>query len=332
MSPGAEFVDGRQVLVTGGAGFIGSRLVARLVGLGAHVTVMDSLIPGYGGNLHNIESVRSRIILDDRDLRDASAVDSLVSGKDYIFCLAAQTSHMGSMEQPRDDVEINVVGQLNVLEACRRLNQEARLVYASTRQIYGTPGYLPVDEDHPVRPPDVNGVSKFAAEGYHVIYDRYHGIRSTILRLTNCYGPGMRIQDARQTFVGVWLRLALEGRPFAIYGDGKQRRDFNFGEDVVDALLLGALRAEAQGRIYNLGAQETWSLEELAALVVELVPGARFEHVPFPDERRRIDIGSCYSSFERIERELGWRPVTPLREGLRRTIDYYRQHFPHYVR
>lgn len=326
----AQFTD-RAVLVTGGAGLIGSALVRRLAAEGARVTVLDSMIPLYGGNLFNLQPVRPQIMLDQRDLRDAGAVEAVVRNQDLVFHLAAQTSHLGSMQEPLEDIGINVVGSLHLLEACRRFNPTARVVFTSTRQVYGTPEQLPVTEDHPIRPPDVNGISKHAAERYHLLYERYHGIPCTILRLTNTYGPGMRIRDARQTFVGIWLRKVIEGAPFQVYGDGQQRRDFNFVEDVVDALLLAATRPQAIGRVYNLGAPDAPSLQDIARLLVELVPDAQFEYVPFPEDRRSIDIGNCQSSFVRIQTELGWRPATPLRDGLQQCLEYYRANFSRYL-
>lgn len=326
-----EAFSGRSVLITGGAGFIGSRLAHRLAALGARITVIDSLNPAYGGNLFNLAPLRGRIDFNVCDLRDSHALEYLVLGQDYLFNLAAQTSHLGSMEDPIADVDINIVGQMNLLEACRKFNRGVRMVFASTRQVYGAPDYLPVDESHPIRPPDVNGVSKFAAEGYHLIYDRFFGVRSTVLRLTNTYGPGMRIRDAKQTFVGVWLRLAVEGKPFLVFGSGEQLRDFNYVEDVVDAFLITAQSPAAAGRVYNLGCTETPSLLELANMLVELVPGASYQLVPFPTDRKQIDIGSCFSSYRRIESELGWKPSTRLRDGLARSLDYYREHFAHYV-
>ncbi len=268
-----EAYAGRRVLVTGGAGFIGSRVVQRLAALGAEVSALDNLHPDFGGNPFNLSSIGRDIAFVQGDLRDRAVVASVTEDLDYVFNLAAQTSHVGSMQDPLTDVGINVDGQVNLLEACRERSPRAMLIFASTRQIYGHPDYLPVDEAHPIRPPDVNGVSKFAAEGYHRIYDANFGLRSSILRLTNTYGPGMRIRDARQTFVGIWLRRVLEGKPFQVFGDGTQQRDFNFVDDVVDAFLLAGRHPRAVGRVFNLGSSETPSLSELAELLRELVPG-----------------------------------------------------------
>jgi dTDP-glucose 4,6-dehydratase/UDP-glucose 4-epimerase len=319
-----------RVLITGGLGFIGSNLARRLVGLGAKLTLVDSLIPLYGGHLQNVADIRSDVTVNVCDVRDRFAMEYLVQKQDYLFNLAGQTSHLDSMTDPQTDLDINASAQLSILEACRRVNRGVRLVFASTRQLYGRPDYLPVDEKHPVRPVDVNGINKFAGEGYHLLYSNVHGIRSSVLRLTNTYGPGMRVKDARQTFLGIWVRQLIEGNPIKVFGDGTQLRDFNYVDDCVEALLRAATDDVAVGRIYNLGSAEVVSLKDLALLMTQLVPGGRFEVVPFPPERKAIDIGDYYSDFSLIQRELGWVPRTDLRNGLARTIDYFKQHGQHY--
>jgi UDP-glucose 4-epimerase len=262
-------------------------------------------------------------------VRDRFAMEYLLQGQDVLFNLAGQTSHIDSMTDPQTDLDINAAAQLSILEACRRVNKDIRLVFASTRQLYGRPDYLPVDEKHPIRPVDVNGINKLAGEGYHLLYSQVHGIRSSVLRLTNTYGPGMRVKDARQTFLGIWLRQLIDGSPIKVFGDGKQLRDFNFVDDTVDA-LLAALDDRAIGRVYNLGSDEVVSLGDLAQLMTEMVAEGRFEIVPFPPERKAIDIGDYYSDFSLIRRELGWSPKVTLREGLARTMDYYRINRQHY--
>ncbi len=320
---------GSRVLITGGAGFIGSNLARRLVGLGAEVTVCDSLIPQYGGNLHNLHDLRDQVTVNICDVRDRFAIEYLLRGKTVLFNLAGQTSHLDSMTDPQTDLEINAAAQLSILEACRRASPRVRVVFASTRQLYGRPDYLPVDEKHPIRPVDVNGINKLAGEGYHLLYSQVHGIRSSALRLTNTYGPGMRVKDARQTFLGIWIRQLLEGQPIKVFGDGRQLRDFNYVDDAVDALLRAAVDDRAVGRVYNLGSREVVSLADLAAMMIGIEPG-RYEIVPFPPERKAIDIGDYYSDYGLIEAELGWQPQVGLQEGLRRTIDFYKAHSGHY--
>lgn len=319
----------KRVLITGGLGFIGSNLAARLLDLDADVLLVDSLIPEYGGNLFNIEDIRTRLRTNIADVRDEHGMRYMVRGEDYLFNLAGQTSHLDSMENPHVDLEINCRSQLSILEACRRNNPAIRIVFASTRQIYGAPDYLPVDEKHPLRPADVNGINKMAGEWYHILYNNVYGLRASALRLTNTYGPRMRVKDARQTFLGVWIRRLAEGKPIDVFGDGAQLRDFNYVDDVVDALLLCAASPSADGQIFNLGAQPPISLKDLAALLVEICPG-EFRLVPFPAERKAIDIGDYYADYGLIRSKLGWEPKVGLREGLARTLDFYRQHHRHY--
>jgi nucleoside-diphosphate-sugar epimerase len=316
----------RTVLITGGLGFIGSTLAARLVGLGARVTIVDSLIPEYGGNLFNIEGIRDRVGVNISDVRDPHAFRHLVKGQDMLFNLAGQTSHLDSMREPEPDLEINCKAQLSILETCRHVNPAVRIVFAGTRQIYGKPDYLPVDEAHPIRPVDVNGINKTAGEWYHLLYNATYGIRCCVLRLTNTYGPRMRVRDARQTFLGVWLRQLIEGHPIQVFGDGAQRRDFNYVDDAVEALLLAACTDQAVGKVYNLGSREVISLKDLAALLVEINGAGRWECVPFSDELKKIDIGDYYGDFRKIETDLGWQPLVGLREGLKRSLDFYRRH------
>jgi UDP-glucose 4-epimerase len=321
---------GQKVLITGGAGFIGSHLAHRLVNLGAEVTLVDSLIPEYGGNLHNLDGIVDRIRLNISDVRDHHSMRYLVRGVDLVFNLAGQTSHMDSMHDPFTDLDINSRSQLSILEALRHVNPQARVVFASTRQLYGRPEYLPVDERHPQRPVDVNGINKIAGESYHLLYHEVYGIPTCALRLTNTYGPGMRIKDARQTFVGIWIRRLLEGEPFEVWG-GEQLRDFNYVDDVVDAFLAAALSPAACGRVFNLGSSEVVSLMQLAQQLVEVNGSGEFQVREFPTERKKIDIGDYYSDFSLIEHELGWRPRISLREGLQRTLDYFRAHGGHYL-
>lgn len=325
-----ESYKNKKILVTGGLGFIGSNLARSLVGLGAQVTLVDSLIPTYGGNLFNIVDIKDKLTYNISDVRDPHAMAYLVKGQDYLFNLAGQTSHMDSMTDPYADLDINAVAQLSILEACRKINPEIKLVFASTRQLYGKPDYLPVDESHPIRPVDVNGINKLAGEWYHLLYNNVYGIRACALRLTNTYGPAMRVKDARQTFLGVWVKLLLEGKPIKVFGDGKQLRDFNYVDDCVDALLLAGATESSNGKVYNLGSKEVIDLKDLAELMVGLGYEGSYQLVTFPPERKAIDIGDYYSDFSLIEKELGWSPKVSLREGLLKTMDYYKVNGQHY--
>lgn len=326
----AKAFDRKKVLVTGGLGFIGSNLAARLVGLGAQVTLVDSLIPEYGGNLYNVEPLRDKLSINISDVRDEHSMKYLVQGQDFLFNLAGQTSHVDSMNNPYTDLEINAKSQLSILEACRRHNPGLKLVFASTRQMYGAPQYLPVDERHPLHPVDVNGINKMAGEWYHLVYNNVYGIRSTVLRLTNTYGPRMRVKDARQTFLGIWIRLIVEGKELQVFGDGKQIRDFSYVDDVVEAMLLCAASEDANGEIFNLGADDPINLKDTAELLIKVAGEGSYRVTPFPADRKAIDIGDYYADYRKIRAKLGWKPSVTLEEGLGRTLAYYREHAAHY--
>jgi len=319
-----------SVLITGGLGFIGSNLARRLVELGAQVTLVDSLIPEYGGNLFNIAGIEDKVRVNISDVRDEHSMKYLVQGQDVLFNLAGQTSHMDSMHDPFTDLEINARSQLYILEACRRYNPGIKIIFASTRQVYGKPQYLPVDEAHPLRPVDINGVNKLAGEWYHLLYNDVYGIRTSVLRLTNTIGPRMRVKDARQTFLGIWIRLLVEGKPFEVW-DGQQLRDFTYVDDAVDAFLMVAASDDADGRVFNLGGDGVISLKELADLLVEVNGGGEYVVKAFPSDRKRIDIGDFYADYGRIRSTLGWTPKTPLREALARTLAFYQEHLEHYL-
>lgn len=320
---------GKRVLITGGAGFIGSNLARRLVQIGSEVTIVDSLIPDYGGNLFNLFGLDSALRINISDVRDEHSMKYLLANQDVLFNLAGQTSHMDSMTNPFADLEINCRSQLSILEACRKFNPGIKVVFASTRQIYGRPRYLPVDENHILHPVDVNGVNKMAGEAFHILYNNVHGIRACALRLTNTIGPRMRVKDARQTFLGIWLRLLLEGRAFEVWG-GQQLRDFTYVDDAVEAFLLAGADDGANGEIFNLGGVENVSLQELAEMLVAVNGGGQFSVREYPAERKAIDIGDYYCDWSKIHASLGWRPATPLRDALEQTLAYYRHHLPHY--
>jgi UDP-glucose 4-epimerase len=327
-----ESFEGKKVLITGGLGFIGSNLARALVPLGADVLLVDSLFPDYGGNLFNIEGIEDAIKVNIADVRDANGLSYLVGGRDVIFNLAGQVSHVDSMQDPMTDLEINCKSQLAILEACRKVNPTVRILYASTRQIYGKAVRLPADEDHPVHPTDVNGINKASGEMYHRIYGQVYGLRTTRLRLTNTYGPRQLVKHNRQGFAGWFIRRVVLGEEILLFGDGEQKRDFNYVDDVVDGFLLAAARPEAEGEVFNLGATPPASLREFVEILYEVAGETpNYRLVPFPEERKRIDIGDFYTDYRKIQRVLGWEPQVTLREGVRRTIDFYRNHMEHYV-
>jgi UDP-glucose 4-epimerase len=321
---------GARAMVTGGLGFIGSALARRLVELGADVVILDNLTPGSGANRFNIAGIENRVTVEERDLRDGDALRALVPGCRFVFNLAAQTGHLDSMREPLADLDINARAAAALLEACRAASPESVVVYAGTRQVYGRPERLPVDETHKLNPVDVNGINKIAGEGYHLLYAAVHGMRTASLRLTNTYGPGMRIKDNRQTFVGIWLRSALEGRPFEVW-EGAQRRDFTYVDDAAEAFLLAAATPEATGRAFNIGGHGPVTLDELAATLARAAGGARYERRGFPAERKLIDIGDYWADDTLFRRTTGWTPQVRLEEGLRRSLDYFREHLRHYL-
>jgi nucleoside-diphosphate-sugar epimerase len=321
---------GARVMITGGLGFLGSSLAARLVELGSDVVLVDSLIPEYGGNPFNIASIRDAVTVNVSDIRDIYALRHLLQGCRYLFNLAGQTSHLDSMAVPLTDLESNCRAQLTLLEACRAACPDVTVVFASTRQIYGKPQALPVDETHALHPVDVNGVNKMAGEAYHILYHDVYGIKAAALRLTNTYGPRMRIKDARQTFVGVWLRQILEGRPFEVWG-GEQLRDFTYVDDAVEAFLLAAVTPATKGRTFNLGGERVLSLKSLADALVAANGGGDYVVRSFPPERKRIDIGDYYADDGLFRRTTGWQPKVPIEEGLRRSLAYFRDQLAHYL-
>lgn len=321
-----DFFAGRRVVVTGGLGFIGSNLAHRLVSCGCKVVLVDSLIPEYGGNIFNIQEISNQVRVNISDIRDRNALPRLIENVDVVFNLAGQTSHLDSMLDPFTDLDVNAKSQLSLLETCRRYNPEARVVFASTRQIYGRPDYLPVDERHPIRPVDVNGINKAAGEQYHMLYHEVHGLKTCALRLTNTYGPRMRVRDARQTFLGIWIRQAIEKSTIRVFGDGTQLRDFTYVDDCVEALMLAGKSTAAVGEVFNVGGSEVIDLVKVAEMLVSLVPGAHFEVVPFPSERKAIDIGDYFANDQKIRLALGWEPRISLMDGLAKTVRYYEEH------
>jgi nucleoside-diphosphate-sugar epimerase len=320
----------KRVIITGGLGFIGSCLARKLVELNAKVTLVDSLVPEYGGNLFNIAGIEERVKVNISDIRDEHSMRYLIQDKDYLFNLAGQTSHLDSMHDPFTDLDINSKAQLSILEVCRKYNPSLKIVFASTRQIYGKPNYLPVDEKHLLQPVDVNGVNKMAGEWFHILYNNVYDIRTCALRLTNIFGPGMRVKDAKQTFLGIWIRLLLEGEPFEVWG-GEQLRDFVYIDDAVDAFLLAAADDKANGQIFNLGNDEIISLKKLAELLTEIETSCKYEICIFPENRKIIDIGDYYTDYSLIRSALGWAPQVSLKEGLKKTIQYYSKHLTHYI-
>jgi UDP-glucose 4-epimerase len=325
-----DFYRDRRVLVTGGLGFIGSNLCRTLADLGARVLAVDSLLPDYGGNLFNLAGYEDKVRINIADVR-GHGMEYLVQGQEVLFNLAGQVSHIDSMTDPMTDLEINCRSQLSILEAVRKRNPDLKVVYAGTRQIYGKPQYLPVDERHLLTPADVNGINKISGESYHLVYHSVYGLRASSLRLTNTYGPRQLIRHNRQGFIGWFVRKAAFGETIQVFGDGRQKRDFNHVDDVVDAFLRAGVTDAADGQVMNLGHGDPIALLDLARMLVEVAGAGQVEVVPFPEDRKRIDIGDFWADTTKIRATLGWQPRVPLRDGLARTIEYYRQHGERYL-
>jgi len=326
-----DFYRGRRVLITGGLGFIGSNLAHQLVDLGAEVLLVDAMIPDYGGNLFNIAGLEDRLRVNIGDVRNESAMDILVRDRQIIFNLAGQVSHVDSMRDPFTDLDINCRAQLSMLEACRKFNPTVKVIFAGTRQVYGKPDHLPVDEKHLVRPIDVNGVNKAAGEYYHLLYNNAFGVRACSLRLTNVYGPRQLIKHNRQGFIGWFIRLAMEGKEIQIFGDGSQMRDFVYVDDAADAFLRAGACDSCDGEVFNVGGTQPISHRDLVQLLLEVTGTGSVTYVPWPPEKKQIDIGSFYSDSTKFRASTGWTPRVALREGFQRTIAYYRAHMAEYL-
>jgi UDP-glucose 4-epimerase len=326
-----RFYEGRRVLVTGGLGFIGSNLVRQLVDLGADVLIVDAMIPDYGGNLFNIAGIEDRVRVNIGDVRNESTMDVLVRNREIIFNLAGQVSHIDSMRDPFTDLEINCRAQLSMLEACRKFNPTVKVIFAGTRQIYGKPDRLPVDETHLVRPIDVNGVNKAAGEYYHLLYNNAFGVRACSLRLTNVYGPRQLIKHNRQGFIGWFIRLAIEGAEIQVFGDGSQMRDFVYVDDAADAFLRAGACDTCDGEVFNVGGTEPIAHRDLVQVLLDVAGCGSVSYVPWPPDKKQIDIGSFYTDSTKFMKASGWAPRVGLREGFERTIAFYRDHLPRYV-
>ncbi len=331
MSDYRDSYRGRRVMITGGLGFIGSNLARALATLGADVLLVDSLIPDYGGALVNIQGIEAQVRVNVADIRQQSTMNYLVRDREIIFNLAGQVSHIDSMRDPYTDLDINCRSQLTVLEACRRNNPDVKVVFAGTRQVYGRPDYLPVDEKHLVRPSDINGINKVAGEYYHLVYNNVFGVRACSLRLTNIYGPRQLVRHNRQGFVGWFIRKIVEDQEIEIFGDGSQMRDFVFVDDAADAFLRAGVDDACNGEVFNVGGAEPISHRDLVELMIEVAGTGRRRYVEWPAEKKAIDIGSFYADSSRFCALTGWTPSVPLREGLATTFAYYREHLADYI-
>ncbi len=325
-----ETFGGKKVLITGGAGFLGSNLAIRLVDLGADVTVMDIMLPEYGGNLSNLEPVRDRVRVNFSDIRDGNAMNYLVREMDYIFHLAGQVSHIKSFTDPFQDIDINIKGSAMVMEACRKHNPGAKVIYTGTRGQYGKQTSLPVREDAELDPRGIYELSNLAAEKLIKIYHDVHGVRSILLRLTNIYGPRAQMRTPHYGVANWFIRQALDGETLRVFGDGSLLRDFLYVDDAVDAMLRSAAVEGAYGRIFNVGRDTPVTILDFVKKVLEVAGTGRWEYAPFSPERAAQEPGSYYSDITRIRETVGWIPATEMGEGIRRTVAYYREHRAQY--
>jgi UDP-glucose 4-epimerase len=320
----------KNILVTGGLGFIGSNLVIRLVESDAIVTVVDSMIRDYGGNLFNIAPVANKVIVNYCDIRDANAMNYLVREKDYIFHLAGQVCHVMSLTNPFPDIEINITGTTILMEACKQCNQQAKVIYTGTRGEYGPATHLPVNEEAPTNPRGIHEISNLTAEKIIKVYNDIHGIQSVLLRLTNTYGPRGQMRHSRFGVANWFIRLAIDNAMIPIFGDGKYLRDFLYVDDAVEAILLAAINPVAVGEIFNVGVDKPTTFIELAQNIIAIAGTGRWEFTPFTPERAAQEPGDFYSDITKIRKKIGWEPVIKLDEGLKRSIDYYRKSKKHY--
>lgn len=327
-----SFFYGKKIIVTGGLGFLGSNLANILVKNGAEVTLVDSMLPDYGGNEENIKEIKNKVHVSFTDIRDGHSLPHLLKDKEILFNLAGQISHMDSMNDPIADLEINAKSQISLLETCRKHKPEIKIIYASTRQIYGkTDGSIPTNEDHPINPSDVNGINKLCGEMYHRLYHRVYGLNTVCLRMTNTYGPRQLIKHNRQGFIAWFLNRTLQNDKILIYGDGSQIRDFTYIDDAVEAFLQAAQYPIAVGKVYNIGGIRPYTLLEVANILKKINPKLAIEKIPFPEERKKIDIGSYVADYSRITKDLSWSPKIDLEDGLFKTIQYYSDRLDSYL-
>lgn len=321
---------GKACLVTGGMGFIGSNLAIRLSELGAKVSIIDSMIPDYGGNEFNVAPIADRARINFCDIRDVSAMNYLVRGQDYVFHLAGQVCHLMSLSNPFPDIEMNITGTTVVMEAIRKFNPNAIVVYTGTRGQYGASVSLPVNEEAPTNPKGLYEISNLTAEKIIKVYNDVHGIRSVLLRLTNIYGPRSQMQHSRFGVCNWFVRLAMDNDPIQVFGDGSILRDFCYVDDCVDAILKSAITPGAYGEIFNVGSPIPVSFLELVKTIIKVAQQGSWQFAEFSAERKAQEPGDFYSDVSKIERIVGWRPTTSLEDGLAKTIQYYQQYRDHY--
>ena len=325
-----EHFKKRNILVTGGLGFIGSNLAIALVKQGAHVTIVDNLSEQLGGNLFNIDSVKDKVTVDYSDIRDVSAINQLVRGKDYVFHLARQTDHILSQTDPFPDIDINIRGTAILLEACKHFNPRVRFIYVGTRGQYGKATKIPVSESAPTNPRGMYEVTNLAAEKMVQIYHDIHSIRSIMLRLTNVYGPRSQMKTSHYGVVNWFIRLAMDNKTISVFGDGLLKRDFLYIDDATDAILASAATPACYGEIINIGREKPYTFIELVKEIIRIAKSGSYQHTPFTKERAAQEPGDFASDISKIRRLTGWKPDMNLTLGLEKTIAFYRTYKKHY--
>ncbi len=324
-------MEGKEVLITGGLGFIGSTIAHKSVSLGAKVTIYDACLDPYGWNYANIVEIKDKVSVLKADVRDFDKLKNAVRGKDYVFDCAAQVSHTLSMSDPFLDLDINCRGALNLLEACRRFNDRVKIVYSSTRGVVGTPKYSPVDEEHPTNPADIQGINKLAAEKYFMLYNNAYGLNSCSMRISNAYGPRAQVKTGDYAIVNWFIKRVLSGEPLYVYGDGSQTRDYIYSEDIAEAMILAAQSEKSNGQIFMLGSGVETKFIDVVRLIVKLAGKGEIVKKPWPPERKAIEIGRFIGSNARIRKVLGWEPKTSLDEGLKQTVEFYCKRLKEYL-
>lgn len=325
----SEF-KGKNILITGGLGFIGSNLALKLIEAGGQVTLVDAMIPGHGGNLFNIEPIKDDVVVNFSDIRDEHSMNYIIRKKDYIFHLAGQNDHILSLTDPFPDIDINIKGSAVLLEACKKFNRDAKLVYTGTRGEYGSAVTLPVREDSPMNPKGIYELSSLTAQKLFKIYHDNHGVHSVTLRLTNIYGERAQMLHSRFGVVNWFIRQALDDKTISVYGDGSLMRDFLYIEDCVRAIIMCAMCDKAYGEVFNVGIDRPTTFLELARTIVEIAGCGRWELAPFTKERLAQEPGHFYSDVSKVRSIVGWDSARGLREGISRTIEYYRKYREHY--
>jgi UDP-glucose 4-epimerase len=325
-----DFYKKQPVMITGGLGFLGSNLAHRLAGLGAELTIVDNFQPDHGANWRNLHGIEDKAKVYLRDIRNTSAMEQLVKENNIIFHIAGQTSHTDSMKNPFPDIDINCRGNAVLLEAVRKNNPAARIVYASTRAVYGAPVSVPVSESTLPCPVDIYGADKLAAEHYHLIYHRAHGIPVVALRFSNGYGPRAQIKHPKYGILNWFIGLILRGETIRVFGDGAQLRDYTYADDMVEAFLLAGMRPEAVGKVYNVAAREQIRFIDMVRTLIDVAGRGAFEMIPWPDEYKKIEVGDFAADSSLIETELGWAPKMGFETGLKKTFDFYRDNIEFY--